>query len=197
MSEPTAPAELIPVGPLVLRRLRSEDLDELARAVQQSLDHLRPWLRWAARPARAEQQAFLAGAVRGWERGERYEYAILEDRGALIGGVGLMRRAGPGVLEIGYWVHSDRVRRGVATLAAAAVTDAAFALPGTERVEIHHDEANLASGRVPARLGFEMVRSVSIEPSTPAESGRDLIWALQRASYPASSCRAILARASG
>lgn len=47
-----------------------------------------------------------------------------------------MARIGPGGLETGYWVHQAHTRRGLATAAAAALTDAALALPGIDRVEI-------------------------------------------------------------
>jgi len=38
------PPEVIEHGPVTLRRFRGDDLD----AVTESLDHLRPWLPWAA-----------------------------------------------------------------------------------------------------------------------------------------------------
>ncbi len=65
-----------------------------------------------------------------------------------------MARRGPGGLEIGYWVARDRTGRGMATAAAAALTEAAFGLPGIERVEIVHDLNNAASGQVPRKLGY-------------------------------------------
>ena len=61
-----------------------------------------------------------------------------------------MARIGPGGLEIGYWVRRAYTRRGIATTAAAALVDQAFRLPGIERVEIVHDELNVASGGIPA-----------------------------------------------
>jgi ribosomal-protein-serine acetyltransferase len=57
---------------------------------------------------------------------------------------------GDGGLEIGYWVHGDWTGRGIATDAAVALTDAALGLPGIDWVEIYHDAANVASGRIPA-----------------------------------------------
>ena len=106
----------------------------------------------------AAQASFLEATAAGWEQGERFEYAIEDRERNLLGSVGLMRRVGPGGLEIGYWVHSGHTRRGIAKLAAAALTDAAFGLPWVDHVEIHHDKENLASGAVPAGLGFQMVR---------------------------------------
>jgi ribosomal-protein-serine acetyltransferase len=39
-----------------------------------------------------------------WESGVAYQYAITTSD-AVIGSCGLMRRIGPGGLEIGYWLH--------------------------------------------------------------------------------------------
>src|SRR6266571_2216062 len=90
-----------------------------------------------------------------------------------VGGRGLMPRTGPGGLEIGYWVDAGHLRQGLATAAAAALVEAAFALPGIDRVEIVHDDANVASSGVPRKLGFAQVerRSHPGGPQTPGESG--------------------------
>ena len=83
-----------------------------------------------------------------------------------------MARIGDGGLEIGYWVHPGFTGRGVATAAAAALTEAALALPGIDRVEIHHDILNLASGRVPAKLGYDCVGTTATTVElAPGDSG--------------------------
>jgi ribosomal-protein-serine acetyltransferase len=99
-----------------------------------------------------------------------------------VGSAGLMARIGPGGLEIGYWVHPSWTGRGVATSAAAALTDAALSLPDVDRVEIHHDEANKASGRVPEKLGYELVGEVPSSPDmiAPGDSGTVKVWRITR-----------------
>ena len=42
------PDEVIEHGPVTLRRYRPDDVDALFGAVTASLDHLRPWMPWAA-----------------------------------------------------------------------------------------------------------------------------------------------------
>lgn len=73
---------------------------------------------------------------------------------AVVGSCGLMRRIGPGGLEIGYWLPPAYTGRGLATAAVAALVRQAFTLEDIDRVEIVHDAANTASGGVPRRLGF-------------------------------------------
>jgi RimJ/RimL family protein N-acetyltransferase len=116
-----------------------------------------------------------------WADGTDYEFAILPaDERRVIGGCGLMRRIGPGAIEIGYWIHVGHTRQGHATAAARALTDAAWTLPDVERVEIHCDEANVASAAVPARLGYRLDRIEDDEPQAPAVSGRSMIWIAER-----------------
>jgi len=96
----------------------------------------------------------------------------------IVGSAGLHSRVGDGGLEIGYWVHGDWTGRGIATNATAALTDAALALPGIERVEIYHDAANLASGRIPAKLGYARLgerQARDLGPAAPGETGTYLL----------------------
>jgi ribosomal-protein-serine acetyltransferase len=173
------PDEVIEHGQVVLRRYREDDLDALLQAVTASADHLRPWLPWAANYSRESAAEFLASSDQSWDDGTVYNYAITTG-GALAGGIGLMARIGPGGLEIGYWVHQAYTRRGLATAAAAALVQQAFRLPGVERVEIVHDELNVASGGVPRKLGFTEVERRRLEPPAAAGTGVGVVWRLTR-----------------
>jgi ribosomal-protein-serine acetyltransferase len=166
---------------LVLRTWTEDDADALARAIAESLDELLPWMPWAAlEPLPVhERRQLIRGWDATWSDGGEVIYGIFLD-GAVIGGTGLHRRAGPHDLEIGYWIHSGHVRRGYATEAARALTDLAFTLDAIDRVEIHHDRANGASGAVPAKLGFERVEEREKEQTAPGETGVDCIWATTR-----------------
>ena len=176
------PAESIGEGDLLFRRPRETDLAELKAAVNSSLSELRPWFPWAQQAATDRSVAeFLAGATRGWETGTDFAYLgrELEDgvpSGGIVCGCGLHPRLGPGALEIGYWVRTDRTRRGVATRAAGALTRAAFALSGVERVQIHCDQSNQPSAGVAAKLGFVLDRTELKEPAAPGETGRFMVW---------------------
>ena len=192
------PNELIEHAPVTLRRYRAEDADALFQAVTESLDHLRPWLPWAADYSRESAEEFLAGSVKDWDEGTAYNYAILiaipgdsaladralADRAladrALAGGIGLMTRCGPGGLEIGYWVHRAYTGRGLATAATAALVRQAFGLPGVDWVEIVHDELNVASGQIPRKFGFAEVGRRPLDPPPPSGTGTGVVWRLTR-----------------
>lgn len=181
----TRAPERIVRGDLLIRRWRRTDALAQAAAVRESLDHLRPWMPWAASEPlpMEERRAMLARAERAWETGDEYSYGLFVGR-RVAGAGSLVRRIGPGGFEIGYWVHVDHVRRGYATTLAAALTDVAFGLPDITRVEIHHDLANLASGRVPPKLGFEVVGDEPDEVAAPGEVGTSRIWRMTRAAWP-------------
>jgi RimJ/RimL family protein N-acetyltransferase len=96
--------------------------------------------------------------------------------GALVGTIGLHRRVAEDAIEIGYWIAAGQTRRGYGTAAARAVTSLAAALPGIRHVEIHCDEANVASAAIPRKLGYRLDRTEPHEPEAPGERGRRLIW---------------------
>jgi RimJ/RimL family protein N-acetyltransferase len=180
MAVPPERIELPAVG-AVVRRHRLDDLDALQQAIEESRDHLRPWMIWADQ-TRQETASFLRGAREKWDAGEEFAFLVVDDADdRVLGGGGLHRRAGPEALEIGYWLRADATGRGVITAAARALTDAAFDLDGIERVEIHCDEANVRSAAVPRRLGYSLAELRDKPPAAPAERGREMVWVRRRA----------------
>lgn len=170
-------------GPLTLVRWRPDDVDEVLDAVRSSFAELQQWMDWAqTMPTRVEQREALSRGQSAFDAGTDFAYLFRETpTGVLVGGGGVHRRVGPGAVEIGYWVRSDRHNRGYATTAARAMTDAAFAnLPDVERVEIHMDCANVASARVPEKLGYRLIRTEEREKLALGHTGRGYVWQARR-----------------
>lgn len=163
------PAEILCYDLVTLRRYRPEDLDELDRVIDESLEHLKAWMPWAHTQTRDRTREYLDRAEQEWGSGESYNYAITTG-GAILGSCSMMRRIGPGGLEIGYWIRPEQTGRGLVTMAAAALTRQAFELPGTTHVEIHHNPANTASGAIPRRLGYTVVPPGPLGPEQPEVS---------------------------
>jgi ribosomal-protein-serine acetyltransferase len=195
---PARPVEHLPLGSIALRRFVDADLEAVREAVVGSLEHLRPWMPWV--PAYERHDAgrrgasdFLAATRRGWEDRTQFDYAIVDDTGQLLGSIGLMTRAGPGVLEIGYWLGAAHTGKGFATRAAAGATGAALEVAGVRHVEIRHDAANLRSGAVPARLGYRRLGDPFGPPAVRATpDAADVIWRLAAEDYPNSPARRLL-----
>ncbi len=172
--------EEIPGPGFMLRRWRLSDLEALHRAITDSAAHLTPWLRFMQRPQTLEaHRQKIADWSDAFDRGGDAEYGVFID-GAVAGAVSLLQRRGPGIVEIGYWIHADWLRRGLALEASRLLVAVAFALPSTETVEIHHDGANAASEKIPQRLGFRRAEQVPVQASAPLETGVDQVWRLRR-----------------
>jgi RimJ/RimL family protein N-acetyltransferase len=142
---------------LVVRCWEPRDATLLKEAVDASLEHLRPWMPWAAHePQTLDEKVELLRRFRGlFDRDEDFVYAIFSrDEAQVVGGSGLHTRVGEGALEIGYWIRAGATGRGFATEATAALTRVAFELCGVDRVEIHVEPSNEPSLAVPRKLGF-------------------------------------------
>lgn len=183
------PAEVV-TPRMTLRQWSPADAGNLSAAVTTSLDHLCPWMWWAAHEPLdlAARTAQLEAFERDWAAGGDAVYGMFE-HGEVVGGCGLHRRRGPGVLEIGYRVHASHLRRGLATEASRSLTDAAFTAPDIERVEIHHDRANVRSRAVPASLGFTFVGEAADGAKAPSEEGVDCTWSITATEWAARSTR--------
>ena len=169
--------ETIQADAVVLRRWRRDYAEVAAAAVQASLPELKPFMPWASEEYDVETAGKFADiSDEGWTSGAQRNYAIFDRSGVLVGSCGLHDRVGPGALEIGYWLHSDHTGRGYATMAAIALTQAALAQPGIERLVLKHDVANTASGAVAARAGYHEVGRNEREIAAPGERGIDIIW---------------------
>jgi RimJ/RimL family protein N-acetyltransferase len=153
----TPPPRRIATERFLLRRYEPADAPLLKDAVDSSIDHLRPFMPWT--PAEPQPLADSVELLRSFgaqfDSGEQFVFGIFA-RGEreLLGGTGLHPRIGPGALEIGYWVRSSAVRRGIATEVTSTLARVAFDVCGAERVELRIDPANVASLGVPRKLGF-------------------------------------------
>lgn len=162
----------MPLPDVSIRHWVEADAAALNRAVAESREHLLPWMPWARDdpmdvPGRQDWIREMASVAAAG--GDRLYGAFIA--GEVVGACGLHRRVGPRALEIGYWVHVDHVRRGIATALVRSLVPIAFADPAIEWVEIRHEPANPPSGEVARKAGFTRAGE--------AENGH-LIWRLDR-----------------
>jgi RimJ/RimL family protein N-acetyltransferase len=166
---------------VVVRRYCLTDAVALHQAVLDSVEHLVPWMPWAGHEplALSDRERLIAEWLERWEKGEDFNFGVFEE-GLLVGACGLHRRIGPTALELGYWTRAGATGRGIASEAARCLVEAAFSMPGVDHVEVHHDVANIASRRVPERLGFSFVEEREDVVAAPAEVGVEWVWRLDR-----------------
>ena len=179
----------------MIRCWSEADAPKLIEAIAANLEHLRPWMPWAAHEPQPleEKVALLRGFRRRFEAGEDFTYGLFApDERTVVGGAGLHRRIGAGAIEIGYWVHVDHSGKGLATEASAALAQVGFGPMGLQRIEIHCEPANAASSAVAAKLGF--VHEVTIPGcvTSPTMDPRDMmIWSMQREDFKSSPAAAV------
>jgi ribosomal-protein-serine acetyltransferase len=165
-------------GTLVLRRWREEHVDALVAAVETSIHALRPWMPWAAGTPGPVEREFVRRSGPRFDEGTEFAFGIFDrNDGTLLGGCGMHRRHGRHEVEVGYWIQSCHTGKGYATLAAAALTDAAFThLPEVALAVIHCDVANRPSARVAEKLGYVHAGDVDRAIEAVGQTGRGMVW---------------------
>lgn len=169
--------DVIEIDDLVVRRYYSSDASALVDAVTASLPQLLQWMPWAKfEPQTVEQREQLIDTWnREWNEKANFTMGIFAGN-ECIGGTGLHLRGDDGELEIGYWVSTPHTGHGVATRVSRALVDVAFSCPEVLTVVISHDVANVASGRIPQRLGFSVAKEYQRETEANSESGTVRVW---------------------
>lgn len=195
MSEQTItnPAYRIETERLVVRCYNPSDAQMLADSVNESAEHLKPWMPWAhAAPEPMEVIVERVKRFRGeFDLGDDFIYAIFnKDESRLIGGTGLHTRIGDEQLEIGYWMHKDYINQGLVTESTAALVKVAFEIIRIHRLEIHCDPGNLASASIPRKLGFTLEGTLRAKTRFLDRWSDSMVWSLLDVEYPTSpSCK--------
>jgi RimJ/RimL family protein N-acetyltransferase len=165
--------EVIGDHSVVLRIWEAGDAEPLRAAVAASDEAFRDWLPGVFDDTR-DVPAFLSAARELFEAGSAFLYAIVV-ADEVVGQISLNREgADEGVL--GYWLRTDRTRRGSATAALRLLSAAALAR-GYERLELRCDEGNARSAAVARRAGYSHVSTVAVAGErTRKQTGREMIW---------------------
>lgn len=175
--------DLLPAGPVELRRWRTTQGEALTDAVASSLPELGPWMPWAQVPPTVPVMIdVLATGDGNFDIDKEWQFVVAEPGSTrVLGATGLHHRGPLDTVEVGYWIRTDSTRQGLATFASRALTTAAFMyLPDITTVEIRMDSLNLRSAAVPPKLGFQLRGEVNQPVDAPGQSGRWLVWTMAR-----------------
>ncbi|KAJ3480694.1 hypothetical protein NLG97_g8009 [Lecanicillium saksenae] len=166
------PAEQLSDGVVTLRRWQVEDAQKLFAAAEPSVAELKAWMPWAANGYTLEDaETFLSITTVDWDKGRGFDFAIVAND-KVVGSCGLMSPAmGSDGMAMGYWLSTPATGRGLATKAAALLTQAAFDC-GAELVQIWHKVANGKSRAIPERLGYRFLGQYdNLQIREPGEMG--------------------------
>ena len=144
---------------LTLRSPRPGDGPAFRAAVLESMDELRPWLRWAV-SAPESQEAEARMRHEHLEFMERTSMSFLSFVRGSNTLVGITRLQYPDwsvpSFEMGYWVRTSCAGKGYVTEAVIGLRDFAFDVLGARRLQIVCNTANTRSTAVAKRAGFEL-----------------------------------------
>ncbi len=186
------PAYRVVTPQLVLRCYSPADAEMMQNAIRESVEHLLPWMPWAAaepEPLQAKIERLRQMRAR-FDLGQDYVYGIFNPQeNRLLGGTGLHTRVGSEALEIGYWIHADHVHKGYATEASAALTKVGFEVMHVKRMEIHCAVDNVASAAVPRKLGYTLEGTRRKLSFSHGNSSDQLIWTMFEEEYLNSPAR--------
>jgi RimJ/RimL family protein N-acetyltransferase len=154
-----------------LRPWAFHDVDALLVAIDQSRAELGAFMPWAhTEMSREAEYDLLRDFDAHYWAGREYVIGVFSPSGEILGGVGLHPRTSlnPRALEVGYWCHTRHAGKGITTQAVRVLVALAFDHFGCDRLQVQHDEANVASRRVVEKCGFAFegtLRNVIAEPS--------------------------------
>lgn len=129
----------------------------IAKAVRESLDHLKPWMPFAKTEPMIEQmEEHCRKSLSEFVARTNFTLSIYDRDGkTFIGSTGLHRpNWSVPSFHLGYWIHRDFEGKGFITESTNALTRYAFEVFGARRVEIRCDGRNQRSLSVMKKLGF-------------------------------------------
>lgn len=165
----------------------------VSQAVEESLEHLRPWMTWVVHEPLSEAKRIeLLRTYRGhFDLGGDYGYGIFsKDERAFWGSAALKMMPEPSEREVGFWLHVREVGKGLATEVVSALLRVAFEVEALSTVDLRCDPRNERSARVAQRLGFSGPVLDPLSHPVPGEGKRDMhVYTLSRVEYVNSSAR--------
>jgi RimJ/RimL family protein N-acetyltransferase len=163
---------------LLLRAPRPGDGRPLNDAIRESIDNLRPWMRWAQTLPTVEQSEAVVrqAAARFYLREDLRLLLFRKSDGLLVGSSG-MHHIDWSVprFEIGYWVRDSLEGQGYVTEAVSGITRFAFETLMAQRIEILCDVKNTRSAAVAERCGYRLETRLRRDSRAPDGSVRDTL----------------------
>lgn len=144
---------------LLIRAAKAGDAPPIFEAIQESLEHLRPWTPWVSADETVDElEAHLRTMAAQFITREDLRMTMWrKGDGLYVGGIGLHRMDwSVPRFEVGYWVRASLEGQGYVTEAVNGITRFAFDELRAERLEIRCDSRNERSAAVARRAGYTL-----------------------------------------
>ena len=184
---------------LIIRCYHPTDAVLLKKSIDESIEHLLPWMPWAKNePENIQTKIERLRKFRGqFDLGEDYTFGVFnKDETVLIGSTGLHTRAGEQAREIGYWINVNHLGNGYALEVAKALTKVGFEIEDLERIEIHCSVDNIRSQSIPKKMGY--INEATLRNRTVDTYGKKrdvMIWTMFKEDYHKSPLKSFVVKA--
>lgn len=140
-----------------VRLYQQRDTEDMHAAALESVAEVHPWMAWChERYSLDEARQWMAVQEELANQGMAYEFAIFDEAGRFLGGCGINQIGKANrFANVGYWVRTSAMGRGVAPAAARLVAEYAFRKTDLIRLEIVCAVGNTRSQRVAEKIGAE------------------------------------------
>ena len=143
-------------GKIIIRRYKREDIDDQYEAAIESRNDVFPYLPWChPKYSRKDSETWIRMQDRLWNEKKEFKFAIVykkTDRylcGTGINNINTVYK----FANLGYWIRTSAVRKGVATAAAMLTARFGFEDLKLNRLEIVVHPDNIASRHVAKNIG--------------------------------------------
>ena len=127
----------------------------MVAAARESVADISPWMAWChSGYSESDAAAWIQATLDGHRDGTMYDFAIVDETGRYAGACGINQISRvSGVANLGYWVRSSAMGRGVAPEAVRQLIPWVFSNTPLNRLEIVAAIGNVRSQRVAEKVG--------------------------------------------
>lgn len=157
-----------------IRLYEMADAEHLCVAARESVAEVSPWMGWChSQYSLDEARTWIAAQDELAKQGMAYEFAVWSE-GRYVGGCGINQiNKANRCANLGYWVRTSAMGRGIAPAAVRLVADYAFTNTDLIRLEIVCAVGNVRSQRVAVKVGAAregVLRNRLVLPSGPSDA---------------------------
>ena len=143
------------MNPKTIRLYEHKDAGQMHIAAIESVPEVFPWMAWCHEGYSLDDaQQWVDTQVDLAKKGLAFEFAIFDENDRFLGGCGINQiNKDNRFANLGYWIRSSAMGRGVAPNAVRFVSDYAFREIKLNRLEIVCAVGNIRSQRVAEKVG--------------------------------------------
>jgi RimJ/RimL family protein N-acetyltransferase len=154
-----------------IRDFNMNDLEDYQIALNSSKEHLELYLDWGKQATEYDSKHckyILEQMIK--DKFPRKNYAIVF-KGKVVGEISFGEASRHDGLQITYWLSKNYIGKGLCIRALAKLVEKSYQYDGINFLEIHVDQANLASANVAKKAGFIYYDSYQYSTNATLGSG--------------------------